>query len=133
MKTPVSTDITAADKSYWVRWLPNALPAAGYITLKNSSQKRITLTKIITPDYKTVTVYKTVIGEESSRMEKVDFSTLTIPAEGQLTMTPGYYHLMFEKPTHLITPGDNARVIFFLDNGSVFKIKMPVRTSPELN
>lgn len=132
MKTPVSTDITTVPKSTWVRWLPNALPAAGYITFKNSSQRRHTITKIISPDYKKITVYKTVIDSESSRMEKVDFKTLTIPAEGTLALTPGFYHIMFEKPTHLITPGDNARVIYFLDDGKVFKVKMPVRTSPEL-
>ncbi|MER7717668.1 copper chaperone PCu(A)C [Streptomyces flaveolus] len=133
MKTPVTTDITSVEKSVWVRWLPNALPAAGYITLKNSSQQRYTITKILSPDYQRITVYRTVLDETNSRMEKVDFTTLTIPAEGRLTMTPGGYHIMFEKPTHLIKPGDNARVIFFLDDGKVFKVRMPVRTSPELN
>ncbi|MFJ5779727.1 copper chaperone PCu(A)C [Streptomyces sp. NPDC093094] len=132
MKTPVTTDITAVRNSVWVRWLPNALPAAGYITFKNSAQRRYTITKVISPDYKSITAYKTVTDSESTRMEKVDFTTLTIPAEGELAMTPGFYHLMFEKPTRLITPGDNARVIYFLDDGKVFKVKMPVRTSPEL-
>ncbi|MEU6594086.1 copper chaperone PCu(A)C [Streptomyces sp. NPDC046881] len=133
MKTPVTTDITTVDKSCWVRWLPNALPAAGYITLKNSAQQRFTITKIKSPDYQRITVYRNVIDSESRKLEKVDFSTLTIPAEGRLTMEPGGYFITFEKPTHLITPGDNARVIFFLDDGKVFKVRMPVRTSPELN
>ncbi|CAL9278325.1 MULTISPECIES: copper chaperone PCu(A)C [Streptomyces] len=133
MKTPVTTDITTVENSVWVRWLPNALPAAGYITLRNSAQQRYTITKITSPDYQRITVYRLVTDSESSKYEKVDFKTLTIPAEGRLTMTPGGYHIMFEKPTHLITPGDNARVIFFLDDGKVFKVRMPVRTSPELN
>ncbi|MFF8883897.1 copper chaperone PCu(A)C [Streptomyces flaveolus] len=132
MKTPVTTDITPVEKSVWVRWLPNALPAAGYITLKNSAQTRFTIKKITSPDYQRITVYRRVVDSESAKMEKVDFGTLTIPAEGKLTMEPGGYHIMFEKPTRLITPGDNARVIFFLDDGKVFKVKMPVRTSPEL-
>ncbi|WP_411130236.1 copper chaperone PCu(A)C [Streptomyces sp. x-19] len=129
-KTPVSIDITAAEKSVWVRWLPNALPAAGYITLRNSSDSSFELSKIKSPDYQKITIYQTVADAESSKMVKLD--KIDIPAKGEFAFVPGRYHLMFEKPTHLITPGDNARVIFFLSNGTVFKVKMPVRTSPEL-
>ncbi len=129
-KTPVSADITAAQNSVWVRWLPNALPAAGYITLQNSSNQSLDVTKITSPDYARVTVYQTIVDSESSKMVKVD--KFTIPANGQFSMVPGNFHLMFEKPTHVITPGDNARVTFFLSDGKVFKVRMPVRTSPEL-
>ncbi|MFH8567587.1 copper chaperone PCu(A)C [Streptomyces sp. NPDC017993] len=128
--TPKSTDITPAEKSYWVRWLPNALPAAGYVTLKNSSDQSFDVTKIKSPDYKDISIYQTVVDSESSKMVKVD--KFTIPAKGEFALVPGKYHIMFQKPTHLITPGDNARVIFFLSDGKVFKMRMPVRTSPEL-
>lgn len=130
MKTPISTDVTARANSAWIRWLPNALPAAGYITLENSSLTRLEINKIKSPDYKGITMYRTVTDAESSRMEKVD--QIALPAEGSFSLSPGGYHLIFEKPTHLITPGDNARAIFFLSNGQVFKVRMPVRTSPEL-
>ncbi|MFF0560622.1 copper chaperone PCu(A)C [Streptomyces sp. NPDC004266] len=130
MKTPVSTYVTTVPETTWVRWLPNALPAAGYTTLKNSSEEPIDVTKVKSPDYKNITIYQTVVDSESSKMVKVD--KVTIPAKGEFKLTPGKYHLMFEKPTHLITPGDNARVIFFLSTGKVFKMRMPVRTSPEL-
>ncbi|MEJ2767929.1 copper chaperone PCu(A)C [Mycetohabitans sp. B46] len=129
-KTPVSTDITAAEKSVWVRWLPNALPAAGYITLVNSSDQPFEVAKIKSPDYKEITIYQTVTDSESSKMVKLD--KFTIPAKGEFAFVPGKYHLMFQKPTRVITPGDSARVIFFLSDGKVFKVRMPVRTSPEL-
>ncbi|WP_327122034.1 copper chaperone PCu(A)C [Streptomyces sp. NBC_01341] len=129
-RTPVSTDITAAQNSTWVRWLPNALPAAGYIGLRNSGDKDIKVTKITSPDYKRISVYQAVTDSEGSRMVKVpDFA---VPAKGEFALAPGSFHLILEKPTRLITPGDNARAIFFLDNGTVFKVRMPVRTSPEL-
>ncbi|MFI1712908.1 copper chaperone PCu(A)C [Streptomyces litmocidini] len=130
MKTPVSVYVTTVPESTWVRWLPNALPAAGYTTLKNSSDEPIDVTKVKSPDYKNITIYQTVVDSESSKMVKVD--KVTIPAKGEFALVPGKYHLMFEKPTHLITPGDSARVIFFLSTGKVFKTRMPVRTSPEL-
>ncbi|KAG0297348.1 hypothetical protein BGZ98_000621, partial [Dissophora globulifera] len=115
----------------WVRWLPNALPAAGYITLQNAGDAPLDVTKIKSPDYKNVVIYQTITDSESSKMVKVD--KFTIPANGEFSLVPGSYHLIFEKPTHLITPGDNARAIFFLSDGKVFKVRMPVRTSPELH
>ncbi|MGC4998378.1 copper chaperone PCu(A)C [Streptomyces sp. DT195] len=129
-KTPVSTDITSAKNSAWVRWLPNALPAAGYITLRSSADRDIKITKLKSPDYQRITIYRTVVDGETSKMVEVD--DVTVPGKGEFALVPGSYHIMFEKPTHLITPGDNARVIFFLDNGTVLKVRMPVRTSPEL-
>ncbi|MEU9464635.1 copper chaperone PCu(A)C [Streptomyces sp. NPDC058322] len=91
----------------------------------------IKVTKIVSPDYQRITIYQTAIGSENAKMVKVD--GVTVPAKGDFSFVPGSYHIMFEKPTHLITPGDNARVIFHLDNGTVFKVRMPVRTSPELH
>lgn len=129
-KTPVSTDITCAKDSVWVRWLPNALPAAGYIGLKNSADKAIKITKLKSPDYQRISIYQTVVDTESSKMVKLD--EVTVPAKGNFSFVQGSHLIMFEKPTRLITPGDNARVIFFLDNGTLFKVRMPVRSSPEL-
>ncbi|QIQ03700.1 copper chaperone PCu(A)C [Streptomyces liangshanensis] len=129
-KSKISLDVTAAARSGWVRWLPNALPGAGYIRLENSGGKDIKVSKITSPDYKRVTIYRTVTDTESSKMVKLD--GVTLPAKGEFSFVPGAHHLMLEKPTRLITPGDNARVIFFLDNGTVFKTRLPVRTSPDL-
>jgi periplasmic copper chaperone A len=130
MAIPINTDITVREKSTWVRWLPNALPAAGYITLGNSSDQSLDITKIKSPDYKNISIYQTVVDSESSKMVKLD--KVTVPAKGAFAFAPGLYHLMLEKPTRLITPGDNARVIFFLSDGKVIKVRIPVRSSPEL-
>ncbi|MCZ0211419.1 copper chaperone PCu(A)C, partial [Streptomyces sp. UMAF16] len=88
------------------------------------------ITRIKSPDYQTITIYQTVIDAESSKMVKLD--KVTLPAKGEFAFIPGQHHLMLEKPTHLITPGSDARVIFFLSDGKVFKVRIPVRTSPEL-
>ncbi|MEU0402709.1 copper chaperone PCu(A)C [Streptomyces sp. NPDC006197] len=130
MKIPVSTYVTVIPENRWVRWLPNALPAAGYLTMKNSHEEDIDVTKIKSPDYENITIYETVADSESSKMVKLD--KITIPAKGEFALEPGKYHLMLEKPTHLITPGNDARVIFFLSTGKVVKARIPVRTSPEL-
>ncbi|KAG0315825.1 hypothetical protein BGZ97_007763 [Linnemannia gamsii] len=85
-KIPVSTDITAAKNSVWVRWLPNALPAAGYITLQNSSDQDLDVTKIKSPDYQAISIYQTVADSESSKMVKLE--KFTIPANGEFAFVP---------------------------------------------
>ncbi|MFD5300864.1 copper chaperone PCu(A)C [Streptomyces mutabilis] len=129
MKMLVNTDITIRDKSAWVRWLPNALPAAGYITLDNASAERVDITKVTSPDYRIITIYDTVYDEEGSRAVKRD--KVTIPANGGFLFVPGEHHLMLEQPTRLIKPGDDTVVVFFLSDGKVIKTRIPVRTSPE--
>ncbi|MEU4064350.1 copper chaperone PCu(A)C [Streptomyces wedmorensis] len=129
MKTPVSTYVTVDPETRWVRWLPNSLPAAGYLTLKNSSDEDIDVTKIKSPDYKSVTIYETVTDEKTSETVKRD--KITIPAKGEFVLTRGKYHLQYEKPTRSITPGDEARTIFFLSTGKVTKVKIPVRTGAD--
>ncbi|KAF9943658.1 hypothetical protein BGZ70_005649, partial [Mortierella alpina] len=70
VKTPVSTDITVVEKSDWIMWLPKALPAAGYLILKNSSDQPLDVTRVISLDYQKITIYKVIVGEGSSRMIK---------------------------------------------------------------
>ncbi|MEU6971951.1 copper chaperone PCu(A)C [Kitasatospora aureofaciens] len=112
MKTPVNTDITVREKSCWVRWLPNALPAAGYIDLMNSSDERLDIVKIKSPDYKEIAIYQTVIDEERQTSKMVKLDKVILSAKGGFAFTPGRHHLRLEKPTRLITPGDAARVVF---------------------
>ncbi|WP_097240856.1 copper chaperone PCu(A)C [Streptomyces sp. 1331.2] len=82
------------------------------------------------PDYQKITIYQTTTESETSKMVKLD--KVTLSAKGGFAFTPGEHHLMLEKPTRLIKPGDNAKIVFFLSDGKVFKARIPVRTSPEL-
>ncbi|KAF8924883.1 hypothetical protein BGZ47_003628, partial [Haplosporangium gracile] len=85
-KVPVSTDVIAVEKSYWVRWLPNALPAAGYVTFEDTSDEPLDVTKITSPDYQRIRIYQTVVDAESSKAVKID--KFTIPAHGGFSLVP---------------------------------------------
>src|SRR4051794_7107383 len=62
----VASALFAADRvdvaadSAWVRWLPNALPAAGYMTLENQRAQQVELVAASSPDYARVTVHQTL-------------------------------------------------------------------------
>lgn len=114
----------------WVRWLPNKLPAAGYVTLENSSDKPVDLVEIDSSDYGMTMLHHTVSNGSTQQMTMVD--KLTIPAHGSVAIVPGGYHLMLEQPQHAIKPGDTVHLQLQFSNGekldTAFAVKPPSQT-----
>lgn len=111
----------------WVRWLPNDLPAAGYVTLKNDGDKPVDLVKVSSDDYGMVMLHQTVSNGSTQKMVMVDKAT--VPAHGTLAIAPGGYHLMLEHAKHKIAPGDTVKVKLQFSDGATldtpFAVKPP--------
>jgi copper(I)-binding protein len=118
---------TLSAENGWVRWLPNNLPAAGYVTIRNSGDKPVELTDTSSPDYGSVMLHQTVSSGSTSQMEMVQ--SVTVPAHGVLNVAPGGYHFMLEQAKHKIAPGDTVRLKLQFSDGSTletpFKVKSP--------
>jgi copper(I)-binding protein len=110
----------------WVRWLPNRLPAAGYMNLTNTSNQGVDLVSASSPDYGSVMLHRSVSNGSTQSMEMVD--KLPIPAHGAVAVAPGGYHLMLEAPRHKIAPGDTVHVQLRFSNGETVDTPMPVKT-----
>ncbi|KVG74483.1 copper chaperone PCu(A)C [Burkholderia ubonensis] len=113
----------------WVRWLPNKLPAGGYVTLVNTSDKPVDLVDVDSPDYGMAMLHQTVSNGSTQKMEMVD--KLTVPARGKVDIAPGGYHFMLEEPKHAIKPGDTVRVRLKFSDGETldtpFAVKSPAQ------
>ncbi|KVC78593.1 copper chaperone PCu(A)C [Burkholderia ubonensis] len=113
----------------WVRWLPNKLPAGGYVTLVNTSEKPVDLVDVDSPDYGMAMLHQTVSNGSTQKMEMVD--KLTVPARGKVDIAPGGYHFMLEEPKHAIKPGDTVRVRLKFSDGETldtpFAVKSPAQ------
>jgi copper(I)-binding protein len=111
----------------WVRWLPNNLPAAGYVTLTNASDKNIDLTDVTSPDYGSAMLHQTVSNGSTTNMVMVDKAT--VPAHGSLKIAPGGYHIMLEEATHKVAPGDTVHLKLTFSDGETlvtsFAVKSP--------
>ncbi|MEX3955134.1 copper chaperone PCu(A)C [Trinickia sp. EG282A] len=111
----------------WVRWLPNNLPAAGYVTITNPGDKPVDLTAASSPDYGSVMLHETVSNGSTSQMQMVDKAT--VPAHGALKIAPGGYHFMLEQARHKVAPGDTVRLKLQFSDGTEletpFKVKSP--------
>jgi len=115
----------------WVRWLPNDLPAAAYVTLVNASDKPIELTGVSSPDYGSTMLHQTVSNGSTQKMMMVD--KLTVPARGTVSIAPGGYHVMLEDAKHAIKPGDTVHLKLQFSDGETldapFAVKPPSQTN----
>ncbi|KVK89562.1 hypothetical protein WJ47_17910 [Burkholderia ubonensis] len=110
----------------WVRWLPNKLPAGGYVTLVNTSDKPVDLVDVDSPDYGMAMLHQTVSNGSTQKMEMVD--KLTVPARGKVDIAPGGYHFMLEEPKHAIKPGDTVRVRLKFSDGETLETPFAVKS-----
>ncbi|OAJ58020.1 hypothetical protein A6V36_03470 [Paraburkholderia ginsengiterrae] len=117
-------------KDAWVRWLPNNLPAAAYVTLVNASDKPVDLVDISSNDYGDAMLHQTVSNGSSQKMVMVD--KLTVPAHGQVAIAPGGYHVMLEDAKHKVAPGDTVHLTLKFSDGETldtpFAVKSPAQT-----
>ncbi|NML98723.1 copper chaperone PCu(A)C [Paraburkholderia sp. RP-4-7] len=117
-------------KDAWVRWLPNNLPAAGYVTLVNASDKPVDLVDISSNDYGDAMLHQSVSNGSTQKMVMVD--KLTVPAHGQVAIAPGGYHVMLEDAKHKVAPGDTVHLTLKFSDGETldtpFAVKSPAQT-----
>jgi periplasmic copper chaperone A len=120
---------TIAVQNAWVRWLPNNLPAAGYVTLTNSGDKPVDLVDVSSADYGSAMLHQTVSNGSTQQMVMVD--KLTVPAHGQASIAPGGYHVMLEDAKHKIAPGDTVHLKLKFSDGETldapFAVKSPAQ------
>ena len=113
----------------WVRWLPNGLPAAGYVTIVNNGDKPVDLTDVSSADYDSVMLHQTVKNGATTQMVMVDKAT--VPAHGKLSIAPGGYHFMLEEAKHKIAPGDTVHMKLKFSDGQTldtpFAVKPPAQ------
>ena len=100
----------------WIRVMPGALPAGGYVVLENHGDRAVALRSASSPAYGEVMLHKSSTETGMGRMEMVD--SLSIPAHGQAALSPGGYHLMLMKPVGAVKVGDKVRVELRFTDGS---------------
>lgn len=118
-------------ESGWIRWLPGDLPAAGYLTIRNSSNWELALVSEESPEYRNVMLHRSVEKNGVEHMEMVP--RLTIPAHGSVAISPGNYHLMLMHARHALHPGDDVHMTLHFSDGEVVKTLLKVRLATQLN
>ena len=110
----------------WIRVMPGALPAGGYVVLENHGDHAVSLSAASSPAYAEVMLHKSSTDSGMGRMEHVE--ALSIPAHGKAALSPGGYHLMLMKATAPVKVGDQVRVTLRFADGST--LEAPFEAKP---
>jgi copper(I)-binding protein len=109
----------------WIRWLPADLPAAGYATLRNTSDRRATLLEVSTPDYGTAMFHASRNIRGVEQMVPVD--NVRIEPHSQVSFAPEGLHIMLLQPRRAIKPGDHVSVTLRFAEGQLLPVQFEVR------
>jgi len=112
-------------------WIPEAPPVskvmAAFMVFQNSSNKDINITEISSPDFGHVEMHLSVIVDGVAKM--LPQKQLTIPANGQLVLKPGSYHLMLFNAKRALKSGDVAAIDITMSDGNRFSTRVLVKKS----
>ncbi|MGB3268641.1 MAG: copper chaperone PCu(A)C [Rhodanobacter sp.] len=114
----------------WIRVLPGALPAGGYVTLENRGDQPVALTGARSTAYAEVMLHHSSTQGGMSRMAMVE--SLPIPAHGTVVLAPGGYHLMLMQPGAAVLPGSEVKLQLQFDDGSQLPVDFIARPANAL-
>ena len=109
----------------WVRVTPGSDVAAAYVTLRNSSQKPVTIIGVESPAAGMAMIHETKIEGGVSRMRAHD--QLVIPAGGTVKLQPEGLHIMLHGIAPQLSPGASVPLVLRLANGTSVQIVALVR------
>lgn len=109
----------------WIRLLPGALPASGYVELANDGDRTARLTGAASADYASTMLHRSTTRGGMSEMAMADH--LDVPAHGRAALAPGGYHLMLERAARPLKPGDTVPVTLRFADGSTLSVDFQVR------
>lgn len=109
----------------WVRWLPDGLPAAGYVTIKNDGTTSQRLTNATSSDYHKVMLHRSVRENGVDRM--IEPEGIDIAPDTSVSLAPGGYHLMLMDAKHSIVPGQSVTFHLVFATGITLDVRAEVK------
>ena len=110
-------------------WISEAPPTvstmAAYAKIQNQSHETKVLTSVSSPTFSRIEIHLSKIADGMASMEKQ--TSLKIPAENSVELSPGSYHLMLFNPETSLLAGDKATIIFSFSDGSSKSVQAPIK------
>ncbi len=124
--TAVAAESVVTVDEPWVReGPPTARVLAGYMVIRNPGDQPQTIVGAGSPAFHAVEIHRTVTEAGVARMAEQE--RLQIPAQGQVALEPGSYHLMLMGAQHALRAGDTVEIVLYLEGGRQVIVNAPVR------
>jgi copper(I)-binding protein len=100
----------------WIRAAPPGTEMmAGYATLKNTGDERISILTVQSDTFREASIHETIVTHDVTKMREL--SRLDLEPGETVEMSPGGRHLMLSGPRHPIAAGDKVGMIFLMTDG----------------
>ncbi len=110
-------------------WISEAPPTvsvlAAYARIENTSAEKQTLISVTSPMFSNIELHLSKVIDGMAHMEKQ--STLVIPANSFIILSPGSYHLMLFNPGSTLKVGDKTNITFTFDDGTSSSVEANVK------
>ena len=108
-----------------IRWLPGDGPMAGYADVHNASPVDRQLVAVSSKVFARVMLHESVA--QDGRMQMRHRASITVPAKGSVSFSPGGLHMMLMQPQLAIQPGDAVTMELHFDDGQTRSAEFQVR------
>jgi hypothetical protein len=121
-----ASDSTVMVSDAWIREAPpNTSSLAGYMVIKNHSNKNQTLLSASSSAFAMVMIHR---SEQKNGMAHMTHQKqVVIPAKAKITFAPGGYHLMLMKPKQPLKAGAHVTVSLVFANEKILRVNFKVR------
>lgn len=110
----------------WIKQLPPVIPVrAGYVEIENKSKQNHEIIAFQSSWFDTVEMHESLLQDGVMKMVQLD--SISLPAQGKVTLQPGGKHLMLMTPQQALQIGDRVDVIVTFADGSSITIELEVR------
>jgi len=109
----------------WIRWLPEGLPAAAYLTLTDSGDAPAVLIGASSPSYGSISLHRSV--ETGGTMSMVPVEKITINPHSSLDFGLAHYHMMLMQPKAGVRPGAHVPITLSFVDGTALEVDFEVR------
>lgn len=110
-------------------WIPEAPPVskvhAAYMQITNNSDETTKLVSASSEGHRITEIHLSSEKDGVASMRRVN--AITVPAGGEVGLTPGGYHLMLMQPERPLKAGDTVQLELGFDDGSKASIEARVR------
>jgi copper(I)-binding protein len=106
----------------WFRYLLPQIPAGGFMTLHNASDKPIVLDGVSSPACGMAMLHQSISSGGADMMMMV--KTITVPANGDFAFSPDGYHVMCMQPRMKV--GGTVPVRLLFQNAPPLTVTFPV-------
>jgi hypothetical protein len=106
--------------------LPGQQVAIAYLSLDNHSVAPITLTRITSPQFKSVAMHATIVDDGVAGMQSLD--SITIAENSRVDFDVGGRHLMLMSPRETLRAGDEVTLEFHYGESGVLQLNAKMQS-----